>query len=85
MINGGFGETHLNVLLAVLNIPGISKRGLKEREVGNTLSKMADESLPKESLRGGWKVNSFSLSKSFESIESYSKKNLKQDKFLFFL
>ena len=60
MINGGFEETHLNALLAVLNIPGISKRGLKEREkeVGNTLSKMADESLPKESLRGGWKVNS---------------------------
>lgn len=46
MINGGFGETHLNALLAVLNIPGISKRRLKEREreVGDSLSKMADES-----------------------------------------
>ena len=52
MINGGFGETHLNALLAVLNIPGISKRGLKEREreVGNTLSKMADESCQKNLL-----------------------------------
>ena len=52
MINGGFGETHLNALLAVLNIPGISKRGLKEkeREVGNNLSKMADESSQKNLL-----------------------------------
>ena len=52
MINGGFGETHLNALLAVLNIPGISKRGLKEkeREVGNNLSKMADESCQKNLL-----------------------------------
>jgi hypothetical protein len=46
MINGGFGETHLNAFLAVLNIPGISKQGLKEREreVGSTLQKMAEES-----------------------------------------
>lgn len=46
MINGGFGESHLNAFLAVLNIPGISKGGLKEREreVGSTLSKMAEES-----------------------------------------
>ena len=52
MINGGFWETHLNALQAVLNIPGISKRGLKEREreVGNTLSKMADESCQKNLL-----------------------------------
>ncbi|XP_061194747.1 uncharacterized protein LOC133202899 [Saccostrea echinata] len=28
MINGGFGESHLNVFLAALNIPGISKGGL---------------------------------------------------------
>ncbi|XP_056006937.1 DNA polymerase III PolC-type-like [Ostrea edulis] len=46
MINSGLGETHLNTFLAVLNVPGISKQGLKEREreVGNTLKKMAEES-----------------------------------------
>lgn len=46
MINGGFGEAHVNSLLAVLNIPGISKRGLKEREreIGSTLDQMAEDS-----------------------------------------
>lgn len=46
MINGGFGESLVNSLLAVLNIPGISKSGLKEREreIGSTLDKMAENS-----------------------------------------
>lgn len=41
MINGGFGESHVNSYLAVLNIPGISKRGFKEREkeIGTHLKK----------------------------------------------
>lgn len=28
----GFGESHINTLLAVLNIPGICHKNLKERE-----------------------------------------------------
>lgn len=46
MINGGFGEPLVNSLLAVLNIPGLSKRSLKEREreIGSTLDKMAEDS-----------------------------------------
>ena len=39
MVNGGYGETHVNSLLAALNIPGISDKSLKkrEREVGEIL------------------------------------------------
>lgn len=46
MINGGVGEPLVNSLLAVLNIPGLSKRSLKEREreIGSTLDKMAEDS-----------------------------------------
>lgn len=44
MINGGFGESHINTLLAVLNIPGICHKNLKEREreVGQKLEVMAN-------------------------------------------
>ncbi|XP_048749762.1 uncharacterized protein LOC125647095 [Ostrea edulis] len=43
MINGGLGETHVNTLLAILNIPGICHANLKEREreVGQKLEEMA--------------------------------------------
>lgn len=46
MINGGFGESHINTLLAVLNIPGICYKNLKEREreVGQKLEVMANAS-----------------------------------------
>lgn len=46
MINGGFGESHINTLLAVLNIPGICLKNLKEREreVGQKLEVMANAS-----------------------------------------
>lgn len=46
MINGGFGESHINTLLAVLNIPGICHKNLKEREreVGQKLEVMANAS-----------------------------------------
>lgn len=32
MMNGGFGESHVNSLLAVLNIVSISKRGLRKEK-----------------------------------------------------
>lgn len=50
MINGGFGETHVNCILASLNILGISKKSLKnrEREVGVNLEEMAEESCQKQ-------------------------------------
>ena len=50
MINGGFGETHVNYFLASLNIPGISKKSLKnrEREVGVHLEELAKESCQKQ-------------------------------------
>ena len=50
MIYGGFGETHVNSILASLNIPGISKKNLKnrERKVGVHLEEMAEESCQKQ-------------------------------------
>lgn len=50
MINGGFGETHVNSFLASLNIPGISKKSLKnrEREVGVHLEELAEDSCQKQ-------------------------------------
>ena len=46
MINGGFGETHVNALLSALNIPGITQKSLnnREREVSQHLEDMAVES-----------------------------------------
>lgn len=46
MINGGFGEIHVNNMLAALNIPTITQKSLKnrEREVGTHLNDMAEES-----------------------------------------
>ena len=46
IINGGCGETHANYLLAILNIPGVCKKSLKdrEREVGRKLVEYAKES-----------------------------------------
>jgi hypothetical protein len=43
IINGGLGESHVNTLLAILNIPGICQKNLKEREreVGDKLEEMA--------------------------------------------
>lgn len=45
MLNTGIGETHLNNLLSVLNVPGISKKTLKkrEREVGKNVEAIAKE------------------------------------------
>lgn len=67
MINGGFGESHVNSLLAVLNIPGISKRGLKEREreIGSTLDKMAEDSC-REYLQEEAKLIDMILTASFD-------------------
>ena len=50
MINGGFGETHVNSILALLNIPCITKKSLKnrEREVDFHLKDMAAESCQKQ-------------------------------------
>ncbi|XP_061175979.1 uncharacterized protein LOC133184928 [Saccostrea echinata] len=49
MLNGGYGITHVNALLAALNIPGITNRSLKsrEREVGEHLEEMAGQSCNK--------------------------------------
>ncbi|XP_055999332.1 uncharacterized protein LOC125677071 [Ostrea edulis] len=46
MVNGGYGTTHVNALLAALNIPGITDKSLKkrEREVGEHLEEMAGQS-----------------------------------------
>ena len=46
MLNAGFGETQLNSFLTTLNIPPMSARHLKkrEREVGEQLEKLAQES-----------------------------------------
>lgn len=50
MINGGFGETHINSILAALNIPSITQKALKkrEREVGHQLNSMLEESCKKQ-------------------------------------
>ncbi|XP_062618074.1 uncharacterized protein LOC134279665 [Saccostrea cucullata] len=50
MINGGLGETHINNMLAALNIPNIIEKSLKdrEREVGVHLEEMAEESCRKQ-------------------------------------
>lgn len=50
MVNGGFGETHINSILAALNIPSITQKALKkrEREVGHQLNSMAEESCKKQ-------------------------------------
>lgn len=50
MINGGFGETHINSILAALNILSITKKALKKRgrEVGHQLNSMAEESCKKQ-------------------------------------
>lgn len=49
LMNEVFGELHVNSILAVLNIPGMSKIGVKEREreIGLTLEKMAENSCTK--------------------------------------
>ena len=49
MINGGFGETHVNALLSALNIPGITQKSLKnrEREVSQHIEDMAVQSCTK--------------------------------------
>lgn len=49
MVNGGYGERHVNSFLDALNIPCISQRALKgrEREVGQQLEQMADETCQK--------------------------------------
>ncbi|XP_062611418.1 uncharacterized protein LOC134273245 [Saccostrea cucullata] len=49
MLNEGFGETHVNSLLAALNIPSVSRKTLKnrEREVGQQLGQMAEETCNK--------------------------------------
>lgn len=67
MINGGFGESLVNSLLAVLNIPGISKSGLKEREreIGSTLDKMAEKSC-REYLKEEAKFSDMNLTASFD-------------------
>lgn len=49
MVNGGYGETHVNTLLAALNIPCVSQKTLKnrEREVGQQVGEMAEETCQK--------------------------------------
>ena len=50
MINCGFGETHVNGLLAALNIPTITQTTLKsrEREIAPQLKNMVIESCSKQ-------------------------------------
>ena len=58
MINGGFGETHVNSILTSLNISSISKKSLKNREceVGVHLNWGNDRKiLPKAT--SGWNKN----------------------------
>lgn len=49
MINGGFGESHVNGFLSSLNIPTITQSTLKsrEREITPHLHKMAEDSCNK--------------------------------------
>lgn len=49
MVNGGYGKTHLNTLLAALNIYCVSQKTLKtrEREVGQQVGEMAEETCQK--------------------------------------
>lgn len=50
MVNGGYGEIHVNTLLAALNIPCVSQKTLKnrEREVnGQQLREIAEETCQK--------------------------------------
>lgn len=44
MVNGGFGESHVNYCCTI-NILGILKKGLKkrEREIRSTLEKIAED------------------------------------------
>lgn len=49
MLNGGFGESHVNNFLSALNIPSICQKSLKEREreVGKKMIEIADSSCKK--------------------------------------
>lgn len=49
MVNGGYGKTHVNALLAALNIYCVSQKTLKtrEREVGQQVGEMAEETCQK--------------------------------------
>ncbi|XP_062617800.1 uncharacterized protein LOC134279410 isoform X2 [Saccostrea cucullata] len=67
MINEGLGETQVNGLLASLNIPTITQKSLKEREreVGNQLDLMAEESC-RQHLRREIEMSEGNLSASFD-------------------
>ncbi|KAK3090923.1 hypothetical protein FSP39_015740 [Pinctada imbricata] len=67
MVNGGFGESHVNSLLAALNIPGICRKSLKdrEREIATELVNMAQESC-NQSLKDEVEKSSGDLSASFD-------------------
>ena len=46
MINAGVGESQLSMILAELNLPGISRKTLKarEREIGQSMETVAETS-----------------------------------------
>ena len=59
MMNGGYEDPFECSLSSIKHTRNFKERVKRKRKrTGNTLSKMADESLPKESLRGGWNINS---------------------------
>lgn len=49
MVYGGYGKTHVNTLLAALNINCVSQKTLKtrERDVGQQVGEMAEETCQK--------------------------------------
>ncbi|XP_055999188.1 uncharacterized protein LOC125656742 [Ostrea edulis] len=67
MVNVGLGETQVNGLLASLNIPTITQNSLKEREreVGNQLALMAEESC-RQHLSREIEMSEGNLSASFD-------------------
>ncbi|XP_062603151.1 uncharacterized protein LOC134264915 [Saccostrea cucullata] len=67
MLNGGYGITHVNALLAALNIPGITNKSLKsrEREVGKHLEEMAGQSC-NEVLQEEMKLRDGDITVSFD-------------------
>lgn len=53
MVNGGYGETHVNTLLAALNIPCVSQKTEEQREGGWTTTwRNGRRNMPKKSARG---------------------------------
>lgn len=67
MVYGGYGKTHVNTLLAALNINCVSQKTLKtrEREVGQQVGEMAEETCQK-SLQEEIRLSEGRLSASFD-------------------